>query len=97
MNNCEHELVYFVSSYYKRLMYIPKFVCLNCGKEINGILNENQACVNKEDMNNDYDNIRELNITKYYYHELKYEGLSIKEIKDRLNEKTKVKAKNRSL
>ena len=98
---CNHELVYFISLYYKRLMYYPRFVCLECGKELNGLLKDNQMCVNENQIHETpegaFGNYKDLAYVKNSYDELKQQELTQEEIynslKEKFNKRTNSKVK----
>ena len=83
-NICNHKLLFFQSLYYDRLDHQPTFLCLECGKQIIGFIDEEQICVNEDHLiENDqaifgicmqYGELREKCL------DLKEQGLSIENI-----------------
>lgn len=98
-NKCNHELVYFISLYFKKMMYYPNYVCLKCGKEINS-LKDNQKCVNENQMYETPDgvfgNCKDLAKVKKQFDTLTNEGLTDEEISNILKEEIKNKVKNKN-
>lgn len=97
-DKCNHELVFFISLYYNKLMYYPSYVCLECGKGINGPLKEGQMCVNENQILETPEgllgNYKDLAKIKNYYDKLK-EELTKEEINNILQEEFKTKSNNK--
>lgn len=90
---CDHKILFFQSLYYKRLFYQPTCLCIECDKQINGFINDDQICINEDHLiENDqgvFGICIEYGKLKDKYFELKEQGLSIEEICVKLKEELK--------
>ena len=87
---CNHRLLFFQSLYSNRQ---PNFLCIECGKQLNGFIKEDQICVNEDHLIENDQGIFGICIEygnlKDKYLELKKQGLSIEEIGVKLKEELK--------
>ena len=83
---CNHRLLFFSSLYKERLQYQPSFMCLECGKQISGFMNDEQTCVNENQVTeNDYGIFGDsMQYGKLHekYENLQEQGLSYEKIKE---------------